>query len=91
MFLKMRGVVFDWFVVDRRVPFAVVTLHFFGRSPVAATVEVDCHKRDPGGNESVVFSENGIFGGRLVRASRCLCCLQVCFHVCSLDGLISPQ
>jgi hypothetical protein len=56
VFLKMRGVVFDWFVVDRRVPFAVVTLHFFGRSPAALTVEVDCHKRDPGGNESVAFS-----------------------------------
>ena len=55
----------------RRVPFAVVTLHFFGRSPVAVTVEVDCHKRDPGGNESVAFSENGIFGGRLVWGSRC--------------------
>ena len=44
--LQMRSVVLHGLVLPRCIPFTVIALHFFGRSIVAVTIEVDRHKRD---------------------------------------------
>jgi hypothetical protein len=55
VFLQMRGVVFDRLVLAPGVLLAVIRLHVFGRSKVAVTVEVDCHKRDSRGDRTGLF------------------------------------
>src|ERR1700758_3254263 len=47
VFLQVRSVVFDRFVLAPRVAFAVIALHFFGCSVVSVSVEVKRHKCDP--------------------------------------------
>jgi hypothetical protein len=42
----MGAVVLHGLVLPRCIPFAVIALHFFGRSIVAVTIEVDRHKGD---------------------------------------------
>src|SRR5581483_7590448 len=58
VFLQVRSVVLDRFVLAPRVAFAVIALHAFRRSTAPASVEVNCHKSDSASGEFVAFRQD---------------------------------
>src|SRR5712692_6256393 len=74
-------------MLARRIPFAVVALHFFGGSIVAVTVEVDRRKPDPGSDECVAFRENGGFCGLCLGTQGFVPVTCIIFHGYSSAGL----
>src|SRR5208337_3375474 len=88
VFLQMRGVVFDGFVLAPRIPFAVETLHFLGGTIVAVSIKMS---RDEGHAcfcELVAFGEYGSFGGLLLRDQGCVTTTCIVFHLCFSADLV---